>query len=53
MTNFLKLSRKLINTKYIQHIDIFPSQYTITLATNHQFSGLILGWFGNVSSTNQ
>ncbi len=53
MTNFLKLSKKLINTKYIQHIDINPSEYIITLATNHNFSGIRFGWIGWINSSHQ
>jgi hypothetical protein len=53
MTIFLRLSKTIINTRYIQNIDIYPTQYTITLATNHNFSGWTVGWLGFVSSKNQ
>jgi len=53
MTVFLKLSTKIINVKYIQHIDIYNNQYIITLATNHNINGYNIGLFGFINSSSQ
>jgi hypothetical protein len=55
MTKFLKLTRLIINTKYIHSIVIHPNKYCINVASN-KFEGSkwnVIGFgFGNISSYN-
>lgn len=50
MSRFLKLSTKIINTRYIETIDIQPKMYKIALATK-KYEGYILFGSGGIDFT--
>lgn len=52
MSNFLKLTSMLVNTKYIYKILIQPNKYYIYLSSNDGFSGFSICGTGFISSNN-
>jgi len=49
MSSFLKLSKRIINTRYITRIDVKPTEYKIRLATS-QITGFVQLGTGAVQS---
>ena len=50
MKNFIVLTNRILNTKYIQDILIEKNKYIITLASNQILSGCVLFGSGYISN---